>query len=43
MTCKFFPNDTKGYKNNANGTKYGKMTCNDTCAATKAFAVKSGD
>ena len=43
MTCKFCPNDIKGYTKNAKGTKYGKMTCKDKCAPTNAFALKSGD
>ena len=43
MTCKLLPNDIKGYKNNKKGIKYGKMTCNVTCAPTKASAVKSED
>ena len=43
MTCRFFPNDIKGYIKNVKGIKYGKMTCSDTCAATNAFALKSGD
>ena len=43
MTCKLFPNDIKGYKKNMKGIKYGKMTCNVTCAPTNASAVKSED
>ena len=43
MICRFLPNDTNGYTKKAKGSKYGKMTCRDTCALTKAFAVKSGD
>ena len=43
MTCKLLPNDIKGYKNRRKGIMYGKMTCNVTCAPTKASAVKSED